>query len=75
MSQETVKEAKETFIKEVNLSDPSYEGKFEGPLSSEQDQLVESRSYALLEERLASLVNDLVEKARFLLRMRVPDEF
>ena len=37
MSQETVNEAKKAFIQEVNQSDPSYEGKFEGPLSPEQD--------------------------------------
>jgi len=35
MSQDTVKEEKEAFIKEVNLSDPSKKGKFEGPLTVE----------------------------------------
>ena len=75
MSDDLIKEAKENFIKEVNLSDPSLEGKFEGPLSPEQEELVESRSFALLEEKIASIVNDLIEKARFMLKMRVPDEF
>ena len=39
-------------IKEINLSDPSYDGKFEGPLSPEQDALVEERAYEELERRL-----------------------
>ena len=52
LSQDTVKEAKDNLIKEINLSDPSYDGKFEGPLSPEQDALVEERAYEELERRL-----------------------